>query len=387
MNLGEKIKKIREKKNLTQKELAKKLGLKDATIVSKIENSTRKIQADELASLYGVLGCTPDELFGDEDFPRIEINHAFTRYINRSDDNDKALKDEILGRLARQAKNLIKFEDFLRIDNRHYLPTINDSLPTSDKDRNSQTEILANSVRKAWELGRDPVNNLEYILETKSIIWMRWNNLGEYSGICAPYKTRPFIILNANEARARQKFSLAHELCHALMDIGQGAIFTRKSEGVGGFSEYSHIEKRANFFAGKFLMALDAALEFAHINRFELSNPSAANVMQLASFFGMSGDAILITLIHYGKISWELRDALKQKIHPLSETSGQTFLKDWDWSDSVATEFSTIPRLVRLGFQACLRRTINEGALSELLGIPRQRMAEKIREYSSLVGD
>jgi transcriptional regulator with XRE-family HTH domain len=54
---------LREKKNITQTELAKKMDL-DKSSMSKIENGTRKVSSDEVAKLANIFNVTTDYLLG-----------------------------------------------------------------------------------------------------------------------------------------------------------------------------------------------------------------------------------------------------------------------------------------------------------------------------------
>lgn len=59
------IKSIRESSNLTQEELACKIGIKRST-VAMWESGQSKPRADVLIKLSRILGCTIDELLGIE---------------------------------------------------------------------------------------------------------------------------------------------------------------------------------------------------------------------------------------------------------------------------------------------------------------------------------
>ncbi|EUJ33643.1 DNA-binding protein [Listeria floridensis FSL S10-1187] len=64
MNFGEKLISLRKKNRLTQKELAKKIGVTPSTI-SKYENSTHRPPIFMLAKLAETLGTTTDFLLDD----------------------------------------------------------------------------------------------------------------------------------------------------------------------------------------------------------------------------------------------------------------------------------------------------------------------------------
>ena len=60
--LGKKIQLIRKSRNLTQDELAEKIGI-DTKSVSKIENGISYPEAETLSAIIGVLNVNPYELF------------------------------------------------------------------------------------------------------------------------------------------------------------------------------------------------------------------------------------------------------------------------------------------------------------------------------------
>lgn len=79
---------LREKKNITQTELAKKMDL-DKSSMSKIENGTRKVSSDEVAKLANIFNVSTDYLLGRTDTPQ------FTRKDER--DVQKILEEMTQG--------------------------------------------------------------------------------------------------------------------------------------------------------------------------------------------------------------------------------------------------------------------------------------------------
>lgn len=65
----DKLKEMREAKNLKQAELADALGVTQGTI-SQWESGISNPSLDKLKKLASELGCTVDELIGDNDDPR-----------------------------------------------------------------------------------------------------------------------------------------------------------------------------------------------------------------------------------------------------------------------------------------------------------------------------
>lgn len=62
-NLAVRIVDLREKRGMTQTELANKMGL-DKSIMSKVENGTRKVSSDELRNLSNIFNVSADYLLG-----------------------------------------------------------------------------------------------------------------------------------------------------------------------------------------------------------------------------------------------------------------------------------------------------------------------------------
>lgn len=66
MKTGEKIKEVRESKDISQYGLAKAVKCLNQSQICKIENCTRKVTAEELNSISIALKVTMQELIGDE---------------------------------------------------------------------------------------------------------------------------------------------------------------------------------------------------------------------------------------------------------------------------------------------------------------------------------
>ena len=61
-----KLKEVREKAGVSQEKLAAELGYKHQSTISMIENGERKIPSDKIPLLAKVLGCSIEELYGEE---------------------------------------------------------------------------------------------------------------------------------------------------------------------------------------------------------------------------------------------------------------------------------------------------------------------------------
>lgn len=67
MKCNEKIKFLRERRNMTQQELAERVGLKTASAINKIEMGLRELRQSTLITFAQALDVTPAELLDDTD--------------------------------------------------------------------------------------------------------------------------------------------------------------------------------------------------------------------------------------------------------------------------------------------------------------------------------
>lgn len=90
MEIGNRIEKVLQKRNISQRELADRIGL-DESIVSRIISGDRKIKADVLANIATALQVTSDYLLGieNEDFDSTRIIRLIARNSSKMDDSEK----------------------------------------------------------------------------------------------------------------------------------------------------------------------------------------------------------------------------------------------------------------------------------------------------------
>jgi len=100
-------------------------------------------------------------------------------------------------------------------------------------------ERAAQDLRHAWRLGLDPIANVTAVLEGCNVRVIAVEHDGRFSGTSAWVDQRiPVIVLSRAQPGDRQRFTLAHELAHLLLEC----------------EEHSDEERAANRFAGAFLL-------------------------------------------------------------------------------------------------------------------------------------
>lgn len=104
MTVGERIKFVRESLNMSQEELAKKMGYKDRSSISKIEKSKDDdIYLDTIQRIAEILNCSPLYLMGwdnkDDNKNRTKEQH-FVELYNQLNDSEKIVVDKLLESLT-----------------------------------------------------------------------------------------------------------------------------------------------------------------------------------------------------------------------------------------------------------------------------------------------
>lgn len=61
MNIGENLRLLRTEKNITQTEIAEKLGITQV-FISRVENNTKKLSVEQVFELSKILGCSTDAI-------------------------------------------------------------------------------------------------------------------------------------------------------------------------------------------------------------------------------------------------------------------------------------------------------------------------------------
>lgn len=128
-------------------------------------------------------------------------------------------------------------------------------------------------ISKAGADGIIPVP-LDLIARTLGFEPYKFEGQGEISGL-VDYDNKK-IYINGNESETRQRFTLAHEIGHAVMHKGQRIVDYRKTIDAPS----TDIEREANRFASELIMPP---------NRFKAAwRERNGNVYRVAAYFGVS---------------------------------------------------------------------------------------------------
>ena len=157
--------------------------------------------------------------------------------------------------------------------------------------RPEDAELLADEVRKDWNLGRDPIPNMTELLEEKGLKVLTVVLPDRVSGITCLVRRNgqsdlPVIVVNNKFPLERRRLTLAHELAHRLIDTHS---LSDKDE-----------ERAANVFAGAFLIPAEHLLSQVGKHRNALGYKELIDLKRL---YRVSGAALLVRLRQLDVIS------------------------------------------------------------------------------------
>jgi Zn-dependent peptidase ImmA (M78 family)/DNA-binding Xre family transcriptional regulator len=378
---GESIQALRKARNLSQTELALAIGLRSPRAISELENGKRELRGSEIPALCEKMECTLAELFGLEPDP---LQATAGACLRGEDANNEELV-RVVRRAQRQMKLISEIEETLGRKPASQLPSLDKRYPqnrSSERAREQAIE-LAGWARNILGARDGPVENFEQKLEDNGTVWTTWDLPEGVSGLTLRCNGRPFIIVEAREHEQRQRFTLAHELAHVLVDTAKYAVLTR---GYGedkkrGRTTDDSKELRANHFAGVFLMPESSIRAFAE-GRFQLKEPiRSEDISRLAKHFQVSFQAAAKTLAHLGFITWEHYAQIKDSQLEMRDSQHiperlSEVVHMW------AAKIESTPRMLRLIIEALEKDLITFSRACELVMCDREALSSFLMKYN-----
>lgn len=338
--IGSRLKLSRLSAGLSLRELSDKIGnLVSAQAIGKYEHKEMMPGSKVLIALAQALGVSVNYLVSEGliDLDSVE----FRKNAITSEKEEASIEAAVLSAVERY----LEIEDIIGTTSQEWKQPQGFSFPIRET---ADAESAALSLRSHWNLGSDPIPNLVEFMEEKGIKVLALSLTENVSGLVCKVHRRegsdvPVIILNKNDTGERQRFTLAHELGHLLLDL---------SEGVDE-------EKASNRFAGAFLMP-------ANILRVEVGKHrqsiSLGELFQLKIIFGVSVQAITYRCKDLGIID----NALYQRLFEVFKKQGW---RNPPYEEPLPVKRVQPGRFKRLCFRALAENAVSEAKAAELLGI------------------
>jgi Zn-dependent peptidase ImmA (M78 family)/DNA-binding XRE family transcriptional regulator len=341
--IGTRIKLARKKAGYSLRDLAEALGGKvSAQAIGKYERGEMTPSSDVLLALGKALGVTLAYLMNSQE---IELASVDFRTKASTTGKDRArVETEVIEWVERY----LQIEEILELDGTHWKKPFEKLEAIHSIE---ESEDLANRVRERWKLGFDPIPNMTELLEEKGLKVLIVDLPERVSGFTCIVKRPgdladlPVIVVNKKCSLERRRLTLAHELCHRLID----PHLSEKDE------EYA-----ANRFAGAFLMPR------SHIEKEVGRHRNSLGYQELISLkliYRVSGAALLVRLRDIDVISSSVLTYMFQSVARTWRTNEPEELEPKDNRG----EYEQPRRFERLCYRALAEGLISLSKAAELL--------------------
>ena len=348
--IGQRIKLARSAAGLSLRGLESKIGNRvTAQAIGKYERNESMPGSSVLIALADTLDVSVDYLVGDQEMVLEAVEFRKKTITSRREESQV------------EAKVLHLLERYLMVEEVLHLRSVEWHSPREAPypvRAVSEADSAARSLRDHWGLGNDPIPNLVELLEEQGIKVLAVD-LTTIDGLTARVRRAgkgpvPVIVVNGKEWKDRQRFTLAHELGHMVMDVA-----AKLDE-----------EKVAHRFAGAFLMPADAL--WAEIGKHRTSI-GWSELFALKQLFGTSVQAITYRCKDLGIFSGAAFRRLFNDFNRLGWRSPP-------YKEPYAKKGEKPKRFERLTFRALAEGAISESKAAELLGTSVHELNQRMEE-------
>lgn len=229
-----------------------------------------------------------------------------------------------------------------------------------------QGELLAEQERRRLGLGSGPVPSMVGLLEREGVkVLVR--HFSPESSISGCYfftpEVGPCVVINANEALSRRRFTAAHEYAHVLVER---ADVPAEVCATGRRAEFT--EMRANAFAAVFLLPPGGIRRVLTDLGVGAGEVQAEHAVHLMYHFGVSYRAVLWRLLNLGWISADQR----QELDVASPTSLAKIL-GYGGREPGGTEGEP-ERLRTIAVEAWRAGELSLGCLADIVGLSEESL-------------
>jgi len=245
--LAKRLREAREACKRTQEEVAAAMGLQ-RTAIAQIEAGNRSVSSLELLKLAQLYDREFSDFFTDAPPVTDEDPLVVLHRLAPGLEDDPAVLREV-EHCLQVCREGIALEQILGRDARIGPPAYRVAAPRSAGEAVRQGAHIASQERQRLGLGNAPVADMADLLNTEGI-WAAGLSLPDHmSGLFLNHSSTGMVVLvNFDHARARKRFSYAHEYAHALIDRDRAGTVTTQENAS------DLVEKRANAFAAAFLI-------------------------------------------------------------------------------------------------------------------------------------
>ena len=212
-------------------------------------------------------------------------------------------------------------------------------------------------TRKKFNLENNGPIDIEKIIETDNDFTLVYRKMSEnISGLCINGKSK-IIVINSSLSKGRQRFTIAHELCHILYHNEGYYVCCKENDDT-----QAKLEKEADLFASYLLAPSDAFLQ-SYNELLKIYDDKLSVAIALQQIYGMSHLATLTRMKKEGIINVKEFDTFANE-KPLINALQLGFSKDIYLPTN---ENKTVGRYIRMARKLKDENKISNGKYEELL--------------------
>lgn len=240
---GERLKIARIYRGMAVAELAEKLDLQRQTVSMYENNKLRNPEIPTIIKMSNVLGF-PKKFFMERDDIDLKVGSTYFRALlttNKRYRNQQEIKVDFIAKIFKYLNEYIEFPET--------------NLPSEGFN---DPEEAAENLRRLWNLGDKPIDNIVYLIEQHGILVNEFdshtNDIDAFSQLINIDGIDKYIVgYSKNKSTAsRVHFDIAHELGHILLHEWSEDVETLTKD------EFKEREAEANAFASAFLLPKNA---------------------------------------------------------------------------------------------------------------------------------
>ncbi len=269
---AKRLRQARIKEKLSMDALCEKVkGVVSKQAISKYEAAKMMPSSHIVIALAEALGVNTDYFFQPFKFDVEEIKVSFRKKSSITAKDTASLKIHI----QEEIEHYLEIEEILGKDATIYNKVETDKVLSLPKDMIE----CASLVREKWQLGFDPIANVQDILEANGIKVIPITGPDDFDGVSGMVNEQPIVVLNRNIKMAeRLRFTALHELAHLLFNQNIDTLLSEHDK-----------EKMCHAFASEMLLPSDIIKK----NLEGKPNLSLNELIFLQERFGISVDAIM----------------------------------------------------------------------------------------------
>lgn len=174
-------------------------------------------------------------------------------------------------------------------------------------------ENQASLFRQRIGLSDTEAVNLKSLLRKMKVLTVYRPLSASFSGMSLKSGNRRFMLVNSNQPRCRQHFTIAHELYHLFVETNP-VPHNCSAEG-----KKDYIEQCADAFAIMFLMPYNGVRQMIPLNELQSGSVTMATVLRIEHYFSVSHQAALNRLYDLRLINRPTRDRFLN--YPIKRTA------------------------------------------------------------------